>query len=238
MRTMASLLAILALSLPAAAQTSAGTSASQPRAVSGYHAVAVQNGIDIRLHQGPEGVSVSAASPADRDRIKTVVDKGVLKIWFESDTLGRFGWGSRQLKADVSLPVLDALSASGGSDVVLDGPFTAKALSVQLSGGSDFVGQISADTLAFSASGGSDMKVDGRAAHFVLNASGASDFRGSGFEVDTCTISASGGSDVAIAVNRDLVVQASGRSDVTYSGAGRVRAQSASGGSSVRRARR
>lgn len=238
MSILALFVALFTLSSPADAQSPAGSPATETRAVSGFHAISVADGVDLRVRQGAESVTVRAATPADRDRIRTVVEWGVLKIWFESGSLLPFTRGGRHLQAEVSLPVLDALSAADGSDIVLVAPFTVQSLGAQLSGGSGLTGELAAGSLALGASGGSDTRLTGRAGSLALNASGATDFEGFGFAVKTCTVSLSGGSDVAITVNRDLVVQASSGSDVVYAGAGLVRAQSTSGGSSVRQARR
>ena len=53
------------------------------RNVGSFHAMEVSNGIDLILKQGnSEGVAVSASSTDIRDRIKTEVVNGKLKIYF------------------------------------------------------------------------------------------------------------------------------------------------------------
>jgi hypothetical protein len=56
---------------------------AEKRNVSGYHAVEVSGGIDLYLSAGEESVAVSASETKHRDRIKTEVKNGVLKIWYE-----------------------------------------------------------------------------------------------------------------------------------------------------------
>src|ERR1700733_11496145 len=90
---------------------------AQKRNVQGFHAVRISSGIDLYLSQsGDEAVAVSASSEEYRDKIRTEVQDGVLKIYIESNNQG-FHWGNwgvnKKLKAYVSCKVLDALRASG-----------------------------------------------------------------------------------------------------------------------------
>jgi Putative auto-transporter adhesin, head GIN domain len=81
------------------------------RPVKGYHGVEVSNAIDLYLTQGDqETVAVSAKDIKWRDRIRTEVVNGILKIWLDTK-----GWsmGNNKLKAYVSFTTLDLISASG-----------------------------------------------------------------------------------------------------------------------------
>src|SRR5580700_10892824 len=92
---------------------------AETRNVSGFHAIHVQSGIDLYLTQGAEeAVAVSANDVEYRNRIKTEVEDGVLKIYMDHSG---FHWnmGNKKLKAYVSIKAIDGLEASGGSDVYL-----------------------------------------------------------------------------------------------------------------------
>src|SRR5258705_13015589 len=76
---------------------------AEKRNVSGYHAISVSGGIDLYLSQGSESVAVSASETKYRDRIKTEVENGVLKIWYETNSNINIDWGNnRKMKAYVS----------------------------------------------------------------------------------------------------------------------------------------
>jgi hypothetical protein len=214
------------------AQKTINDANAEKRNVSGFHAIEVSGGIDLYLSQGDEAVAVSAASTEHRDRIKTTVENGVLKIWYEwkSNNI-RMDWGNRKLKAYVSAKTLDALRASGGSDVSIDGTFKTEKMKMQISGGSDFSGKMDLNELNVSASGGSDVNISGKATQLVVDASGGSDFSGYGLSTDICSVDASGGSDVYITVNKELSAKASGGSDVHYKGTGLIRDLKTSGSS-------
>lgn len=211
---------------------------AQKRNVPGFHAVRISSGIDLYLSQaGEEAVAVSASSEEYRDKIRTEVQDGVLKIYLENNEGFHWGnWGvNKRLKAYVSCKVLDALRASGGSDVFIEGVVKTDKLDLDMSGGSDLRGKVEAHDLSIIQSGGSDAYLSGAAEHLSLHASGGSDFHGNDLTADNCRVDASGGSDVHIIVNKELSVNASGGSDVYYSGSGVVRESHSSGSSSITR---
>ena len=83
------------------------------RAVKGYHGIEVSSAINLYLSQGDqETVAVSARDLKWRDRIRTEVVDGILKIWLDGK-----GWsmGNNKLKAYVSFRTLDKLIASGAN---------------------------------------------------------------------------------------------------------------------------
>src|SRR5258706_7862012 len=95
-------LVILATSFSAAiAQKTVNDPNAKKRNVSGYHAIEVSGGIDLYLSQGEEAVAVSASETKYRDRIKTEVKNGVLKIWYDHNNF-TVDWGNRKMKAYVS----------------------------------------------------------------------------------------------------------------------------------------
>jgi len=206
------------------------------RQVKNYHAIEVSDGVDLYLTQSnEEAVAVSASTDEYRNRIRTEVVNGVLRIYFNQEGTWKLNWfGNRKLKAYVSVKELDKLYASGGSDVFIENELSAARLAISLSGGSDFRGKIDADDLVLSASGGSDAYISGKADKLSLTASGGSDIHGFELVANTCTIESSGGSDVRITANKELRANASGGSDVYYKGSATSNT-SKSGGGSIKR---
>jgi hypothetical protein len=196
---------------------------AEKRNVSGFHGVDVSGGIDLYISQGQEAVAVSASETKFRDKIKTEVKNGVLKIWYESNSNIHIDWSNRKMKAYVSFKNLDMLEASGGSDVKVEGSIAVSKLSLDISGGSDFEGKVNIDDLKVDASGGSDVHISGTAKNINIDASGGSDFKGYELITDNCTVDASGGSDVYITVNKELNAESSGGSDIYYKGNGSIR---------------
>ncbi len=212
---------------------------AEKRNVSGYHAIEVGGGIDLYLSQGEEAIAVSASETKYRDRIKTEVKNGVLKIWYDYKNNLNLDWGAnRKMKAYVSFKNLDKLEGSGGSDIMVEGAIKVSTLSLDVSGGSDFEGKVEANDLKVDASGGSDVKISGTVKKLDIDASGGSDFKGYELAADVCNLQASGGSDVYITVNKELSGDTSGGSDVFYKGNGIVREMKSSGPSSIKKVSR
>ncbi len=233
-----SFLMIAALGSLAFAQKTINDPNAEKRNLTGFHAVEVADGIDLYLSQGEESVAVSASEIKFRDKINTEVKDGVLKIWYgnhNSNININIEFGNRKLKAYVSYKDLDRLSASGGSDVFVDGSIKASTLKVTLSGGSDFEGKVEVSDMKVTASGGSDLKISGSVKNLNIDASGGSDFKGYDLAADICNLEASGGSDIYITINKELTAEASGGSDVYYKGNGSVREVRSSGSSSIKK---
>jgi hypothetical protein len=203
---------------------------AEKRPVESFHAIRVSDGIDLFIMQGAEeGLVVSATEIAHRDKIRTVVENGELKIYLEQG----WNWRTRKLKAYVSVKSLKKLRASGGSDIIIQGTLKSDQLNLVLTGGSDFSGQVAVTDLTIDQNGGSDVHIKGNAVNVKVEASGGSDFGGYELTAEYAIIKASGGSDATITVTKEMAAEASGGSDVNYKGNPVIKYKSASGGGSV-----
>lgn len=208
----------------------------QPRTIGSFHAIKVNNAIDLYLSQSDEeALAVSAVKEEFRDRIKTVVEDGVLKITYDDDA--KWWKGNKKLKAYVSFKTLDRLIATGASDVIVNGTLKVNDLAISMGGASDLkiAGTLEANSLDITLSGASDATINGKVNKLKVDANGASDFKGFDLVSDNCEVDASGASDVKITVNKELNARASGASDVHYKGDGVIRDLKTSGASSVSR---
>lgn len=203
------------------------------RKVGSFTGIDVSGGIDIYISAGDEAIAVSASKPEYRDRIRTEVQNGVLKIWYDSKW-GISINGNKDLKAYVSYKTLKSLEASGGSDITAESTISSSDLALHVSGGSDFKGAVDVSKLSVRQSGGSDVKISGKATNLSVDASGGSDFKGYDLVADVCDLEASGACDIEITANRELSARASGASDIHYKGNPTIKEAKASGASSVR----
>ena len=240
MKKLILLTGLAAFAFGARAQKTINDGNAEVRAVSGFNAIEISDGIDLYLSQGDEAVAVSAGTTQLRDGIVTEVVNGVLKIYLRHERAIRITWGRQTrkgsaLRAYVSSHNLEKLVAGGGSDVRVDGQWKTNKLQINISGGADFSGAVAAAELQADASGGSDFYISGTATSLRLRASGGSDFRGYNLVVDSGDVNASGGSDVNLTANKELNVEASGGSDVYYRGTAVIRNIRSSGGGSVKK---
>jgi len=208
---------------------------AQVRNVKGFHAIKVSSAIDLYLSQANEEVVVvSAAETKWRDRIRTVVEGGVLKI-----SLDQEGWswwkntGHKKLKAYVSFKSLDKLVASGACDVRVTGTIKSDELVIDISGASNFRGDVDVNSLNIDQSGASDATITGKANSVYAEASGASDLKAFDLQTQNCKARASGASDIKISVSNELNAHASGASGISYKGQPTIKEMHSSGASSV-----
>ncbi len=206
------------------------------RQVKGYHGIRVSNAIDLYLSQGQEEKVVVSAKDADtRNKIRTEVVDGILIIRLEGSVTWKW-WkmGNHKVKAYVSYTMLNEITASGASNVYVDGVITGEKLSLSLSGASDFKGAIKVNALSLDQSGASDSQITGQVAGAAtIRSAGASDVKGYDLVVEECSAHASGASDIRITVNKQLDADCSGASSVYYKGPGVLRESHSSGASSV-----
>ncbi len=220
------------LSLQLLAQTTVYDPNAALREAKDFGGLEVSDGIDVYISQGDEGIAISASEAKYRDRIKVNVENGILKIWY--DEANKFSVnGKKNLRAYISYKSLRTLSASGGSDVIMEGNVTGKEFTINISGGSDFKGKVDVAELKINQSGGSDVSISGNATTVSINTSGGSDFNGYGLNAEVCDVEASGGSDVEITVNKEISARASGASDISYKGAALIKQSKSSGASTV-----
>lgn len=199
-----------------------------------FTAIKISGGIDLFLSQDDkEAVAVSSNDTKTKEAIKTVVENGTLRIYFDGDNKGWGNWKNRKMRAYVSFKTLEKLIASGASDVQVSGTITGSSLEMEMSGASDFKGAVRVSSLKMELSGSSDVKIAGSATVVTINSSGASDVNGYDLVTDICTAKASGASDINITVNKELNANASGASDIYYKGEGTIKESHTGGASTI-----
>ena len=228
------LLATMVLTGIAAAQNEVVVDANaELRTINGsFQSIKVSGGIDLYLSQSTEeSVAVSAAEERFKPGIKTVVENGKLRIYYDGEKF--LGLRNKQLKVYVAFKMIDKIEASGACDVLVAGTITAEALSLHFSGASDFKGNVKVKELNLDLSGASDLSISGTASTVRIESSGASDVKGYGLTTDLCSANASGASDINITVNKELNVHASGASKISYSGDALIKEMHTSGSSKI-----
>ena len=190
----------------------------QVRNVANFNAIRVSSAIDLYLTQSTSNkVAVSASSDEIRDHIITEVEGGVLIIrlgengtWFNWKK-----WGNYKTKAYVSIKDIDAITASGASDVHLINTIESPKIRIKLSGASDMKGDISGGTIIYDISGASDCKSSVDANKIVISGEGASKIELSG-RVDDLSVVISGASDAKLynLISKGAILKSSGASNI------------------------
>ncbi|MBX2816546.1 MAG: DUF2807 domain-containing protein [Saprospiraceae bacterium] len=189
----------------------------EDRNVGSFDAIEVGGGIDLQMTQGNGHEVRVEAREKDMDNIVTEVSGGTLRIRMKKNTRSNWNWGKNtgQIVVYATFRDLEALKASGGSDVIAKGTIEGDFLEIESSGGSDIELEVRYNAMECNGSGGADLDLGGSVREIRIDASGGSDIEARRLQVtEECIISASGGSDTHITVNGDLDVSASGASDV------------------------
>ncbi len=209
---------------------------AEVRTVGSFHGIKISNAFDLIIQQGnQEAVVVSASDEKLNSRIKTEVTNGILRIWYDNESVWKWSNENRKLKAYISVKNLDFLEVSGACDVKIDGELKGSKLKVSLNGASSLKGELNYTDLVFEQNGASDSNIRGRVTNLEIKVRGASDFKGFDLITENCKAEAFGASDIRITVNKDLKVNASGASEVEYKGSALISDFKTIGASSVKK---
>lgn len=230
---------------------------AQLRKVGGFTAIKVSSAIDLYLSQSDKNeVAVSASEDEIRDRIITEVEGNTLIIKMQN-TNGWFNWktwNNVKTKAYVSVKELNALTASGASNVHVLGPLSSNKLKLNMSGASDLKeANLQIGTLLIDISGASNVKANIKATNIAIDGSGASDIQLEGITDDLSVnlsgachaklyklaakgaiLDVSGASNADVNVSDMIKAKAAGASDINYIGNATVKESSNSGASKIK----
>lgn len=235
MKKLLILIAVVCAGLASQAQKTVYDANAEVRNVGSFHAIKLSNAFTVMITQsGEEGLAVSSSDKAEMANIKTKVENGVLKIWYDQEKK----WTSKgpKLKAYISVKNLDAIKASGACDIKIEGTLNTSNLKIELSGATDLTGKINvSEELTAHLSGASDLNLTGIADNAKIDVNGASEMKAYDFSTSNCSIEASGASSVQITVDKELSAQISGASSVRYKGTAMIKDIKTSGASSISR---
>jgi hypothetical protein len=229
---------------------------AQLRKVPSFTAISVSSAIDLYVTQSNKNeVAVSATNDEIRDHIITEVVGGtlIIRLGDKGSWMSWRKWGNYKTKAYVSIKDIEALTASGASNVHLINTFESPKIRIKLSGASDFKGNIKAGTLMYQLTGASDYKgevtannidIDGSGASSIeligrvddlaVEVSGASDAKLYNLTAKGAILRAAGASSIGATVTEILRANSTGASDINYKGNPNVKESNTSGASNIR----
>lgn len=232
-RVFVSLLAILSSTMLFAQQQDAN---AQVRNVSAFTGIKVSNGIELVLKQGStEAVAVSASETEYRDRIKTEVENGVLKIYYDNGKMWKaLDKKKKSLKAYVSAVTLKLLHANSGAYVNIEGSIKSDELDIEVTSGASVNGTLTGGQVKASLNSGASASLSGNFEQLTVKTSSGAHFKGFSLVTQNCEASASSGAKIEISVNKELDVHASSGGTVYYKGSCSVKNISINSGGSVK----
>ena len=212
-------LSLLAL-IPISMMAQSSKVVKEKRNLSGFSAISISSGWDAVLTQGKNFSVTIEANQESMDNLRIELKNETLNV--SSERGFRFSdiFRSRSnniRKVHITLPELQKITASGGSDILPQTQFRTENMKVEMSGGSDLKGlSLHCQSLDCNMSGGSDASIHlVKGENVKINSSGGSDVSLSGLSATLLDLQTSGGSDVKLeGTTTNLQVNASGGSDV------------------------
>lgn len=189
--------------------------------------VKVSNGLDLYITQGNTTELIIEADENLHDFIKTEVNNGNLKIYSEKNI-----WKAKAKKIYLTLPTLEYLKATSGSEVVSKGTLTVTNFEIETSSGADANLSIAATSVVSRASSGSFLKIKGTTKNHSAKASSGASIRAFSLESETVSARVSSGADIDVFASEYLEARASSGGDIDYRGnPKRIDKKASSGGS-------
>ncbi|HMO34128.1 MAG TPA: head GIN domain-containing protein [Lacibacter sp.] len=209
---------------------------AEMRNVQGFRSIQVGDGIELFLSQGSEEeVAVSASRDNYRQRLKTDVKDGVLRIYYDRESLSDWTGTAKKLRAYVSFRSLEKITATAGSQVHLEGVLRVKDLVIVLHSGAHFRGRLETGSLALEAASGAKAELSGSTGTFQAKAESGARVDAYGIASGKADIRVSSGARVQATIEEEMKLYASSGGAIHYKGKGRISSVETKMGSVVRR---
>ena len=210
---------------------------AEVREVKGFKGIKVGTGIQLVLTQGTtEAVAISAPNQEERDRIKTFVEDGILKIHYDYDVWKLLrGKINNKLKAYVSIVTVQSMSVSSGASLKTDGEITGDNIDIKASSGGVMRAKLKAASLNVDGSSGGVVRLSGTADNIDIEGSSGSVFDGYDLVVNTCNARTSSGAAAEITANKEVSGRASSGGRITFKGTADLKSKRTSSGGDVGR---
>lgn len=190
--------------------------------------IKASNGLDVFISEDKNAKIIVEADENLHEVIKTEIENETLKIYTEKGI-----WRAKSKKIYVSLPVLEAVSASSGSDVITEDFFTSENFDAKVSSGADLLVRIKAKSISASSSSGADLELIGKAENAELSSSSGSDLDAFELIAKNVIAKASSGSNLDAYATKSITAKSSSGSDIDFKGNPEIVDKKSSSGGSV-----
>lgn len=190
-----------------------GPTRTEQRDLSGFTGVDAGGVFDITISPATEySVSIEAGEHL-LPLIETRVSNDTLKIKFNRSVNN-----VRDVNILIGMPGLNHVDISGAATLQVEPGFEPERFTLDLSGAATSSIDIAVNKLLVDLSGAAELELAGKAYTLKLDASGAAEISAEDMVVRDAQIDLSGASEIDLNVTGELVVDASGASDVTCIG--------------------
>lgn len=188
--------------------------------------IEVTRGLEVLVEQSND-ISVEVESDSNLlQYIKTEVRNGILFITATES------FSSHENIVIVKLPVIEALTANGGSELKTSNTLKGTIIKLESTSGSEIEATLEYEDIALETTSGSESKLAGKALKFAASSTSGSELNAKGLIANDVTAEATSGSSCDVTAQVSLKANASSGSSIEYSGlAPVVTKQETSGGS-------
>jgi hypothetical protein len=213
---------ILSMAVLAAASTSckkikgSNNITTEIRAVSTFTQLEVEDAFEVDITYSPTEELVEVEAPDNlHEFIVTDVVSGRLKVHFQHNKRIKT---NHPVKIHITTADLNKFEISNASNVVLNNALNTYDFRLDMSGASNFEGEVNVSNVEIDMSGASNAKINGTATNAFVELSGASTIRKYEFEIGTLDIQLSGASTAFLTILNSMSVELSGASTLNYKG--------------------
>lgn len=190
-----------------------GNVTEEERKTADFDGIKASRGMNVYITQGDDFRVMVKADENLHDYIETQVDNGILVVSSSANI--------RKSKAKavyVTLPNVETVKASAGSNVFTESGIRANELDVKSSAGSNINLEVKADKIMVSASAGSNIWLKGAADQLNAAASSGSNIKAGDLKTDKAEIKVSSGANIWTLVDQSFSAKASSGGNIFYAG--------------------
>lgn len=202
-----------------------GRSATETRALSGYHGVVLEAPFKVLLRAvGREGVMLRG----DEQLLALVETRVIEARPGQPGPMLELRWreGTRVTSREQIVVIVDVLNlrhvtVAGSGDVSGEAP-PAPSLALRVAGSGDItLTQIRTDDLAIGVAGSGDIRAAGRASRVAVTISGSGDVDADALDADEVSVQVAGSGDALVQARKSLSAAIAGSGDVVHRGEAR-----------------
>ena len=193
-----------------------------------YTKIKISNGLDVYITQSNKASITIKADENLLSIIKTEVKNGTLKVYTDK----KIG-SAKSKKIYITTKSIEAITASSGSDVIIENMLTSPNFEANTSSGANMKLQIKTTTLTSSSSSGSHLNISGSATEYLGSVSSGSSAKAYELESKIVTAKASSGGNIDVFASKSIDARASSGGDIDYKGNPEILNKKTSSGGSI-----
>lgn len=183
------------------------------RDCSKFDAISVTRGMNVYVTQGPEARVVVKADENLLKYIETEVDDRTLKV-----TCTKGIRNAKSNKVFVTVPTLEMVKATAGSNFFTESPVKISTLEIRASAGSNIHFNMEDGEAEVSASAGSNVFLNGTTGRLKMKASSGSNIKAGDLQAGAVDADVSSGANIWIHAINELNAESSSGGNIFYSG--------------------